>query len=368
MYGETAGLQEAGAAFVEIPVVDVRQGGTIHHASLGHRRARALRDDCLKFFPGFTPAVLPMLDRLARRWLTRSKSPYKGEIEAIAAALGFSGVWFLNGSYQWGCTALAREELGVPWLLRTLDWPFPGLGRNVEVALNAGPAGDFYNVTWPGYVGALTACAPARFAASVNQAPLWRRTRHPWLRPADIMMNAVATWNVRHIPPDQLLRQVFENCADYASARAELEQTPVARPVIYTLVGVAPAERCVIERTETGFRTRQTDTAAANDWLDRQDGWEARIGADMVFTLSVDEAAANSRARYEALGGFSGPIGDVPFRWLEAPVHNRYTRLAVELCPASGIIRVLGLDHDPDGGIAVPVTQIRTLGMQAAAA
>ena len=53
---------------------------------------------------------------------------------AIAAALGFPGIWFLNGSYQWSCTALAREEDGVPWLARTLDWPFPGLGRHVEIA------------------------------------------------------------------------------------------------------------------------------------------------------------------------------------------------------------------------------------------
>src|SRR5436305_8649679 len=49
----------------------------------------------------------------------------------------------------------------------------------VEVALMSGAAGEFYNVTWPGFVGALTAMAPGRFAASVNQAPLKRRTSHP---------------------------------------------------------------------------------------------------------------------------------------------------------------------------------------------
>jgi hypothetical protein len=368
MSGDHTGRQADGAVLAEIPVVDVRDGGPVRHAALGQVRARALRDDCLRFFPAAVSAALPMLDRLARRWLTRSQSPYTGEIEVIAAALGFSGVWFLNGSYQWGCTALARDDRGEPWLLRTLDWPFPGLGRNVEVALNAGPAGEYYNVTWPGYVGALTGCAPGRFGASINQAPLFRRTRHPWLRLADIVINAFATWQVRHIPPDQLLRQVFETCPDYASARTLLEQTPVARPVIYTLVGVAPAERCVIERTETSFRTRETDTVAANDWRERRDAWEARIGADMVFTLSVEEAAANSRARFDALAGYCELDNDAPFRWLEAPVHNRYTRLAVELCPASGVIRVMGLDHDADGGIAIPVTQIRELGVQAAAA
>ena len=42
-----------------------------------------------------------------------------------------------------------------------------------------GPAGEFFNITWPGFVGALTAMAPWRFAAAINQAPLWRRTRAP---------------------------------------------------------------------------------------------------------------------------------------------------------------------------------------------
>ena len=62
-------------------------------------------------------------------------------------------------------------------------------------------------------MGVLTAMAPGRFAASINQAPLWRRTRHPRLRVFDIAANAVNTWrNIRHVPPDQLLRAVFEDC------------------------------------------------------------------------------------------------------------------------------------------------------------
>ena len=322
-------------------------------------RARALRDDCLTFFPPATSFALPMLDRLARRWLSRSSSPYVPEIEGIAAFLGFSGIWFLNGSYQWGCTAMARDEEGEPWLARTLDWPFPGLGRHVEIAHKWGAAGDFYNLTWPGYVGTLTGMAPGRFAASINQAPLWRRTRHPWLRPVDIAANALSTWRIRHIPPDQLLRQVFETCSDFETARATLERTPVARPVIFTLVGVHPGERCVIERTEEGFETRNTMTVAANDWHVRRDPWEARIGGDLVLTCGYDEASENSRTRSETINNFDGSLIHRPFGWLVEPVHNRYTRLAAEMCPARGIIRVMGLDEAPEKGPAVPVTQMR---------
>src|SRR5256885_4936437 len=96
----------------------------------------------------------------------------------------------------------------------------------------AGSAGEFYSVTWPGFVGVLTGMAPGRFAAAVNQAPLWRRTRHPWLRPYDMTANAMRTWSLRHIPPNQLLRHALETSADYEEAKVRLESTPIARPEI----------------------------------------------------------------------------------------------------------------------------------------
>src|ERR1041384_710420 len=284
----------------------MRDGGPLRHAIEAAAQARALRDDCLAWLPSAARRMMPLFDAITRRWLMRSHSPYVAEITAVAAALEFSGVWFLNGSYQWGCTSLARDD-DAPWLVRTLDWPFPGLGRHVEVARMAGAAGDFYSVTWPGFVGVLTGMAPSRFAASINQAPMWRRTRKPWLRPFDMMANAANTWPVRHMPPDQLLRHVFETAADFASARRVLETTPIARPVIYTLAGCKAGERCVIERTVDGFNTRIDDTSAANDWLMRREGWEGRIGADVIFTCSHDEARANTRGRDRALTTWDQP-------------------------------------------------------------
>ena len=55
-------------------------------------RVRALRDDCLTIFQRAVTPFLPALDGAARRWLTRSCSPYVPEIAQIAAALGFPGV------------------------------------------------------------------------------------------------------------------------------------------------------------------------------------------------------------------------------------------------------------------------------------
>ena len=348
-----------------IPVIDVRDGGPLQHVQQCAAEARALRDACLGFFPRAALPLIPALDLAARRWLAQSRSPYVREIAEIATALEFSGVWLLNASYQWGCTARAFEQDGECWLARTLDWPFSGLGRHVAVARMSGVGGDFYSVTWPGYVGVLTAMAPQRFAACVNQAPMWRRTSHRWLRAFDFVANALKTWAASDsMPPDQLLRQTFEQCENYRAARRMLELTPVSRPVIYTLAGAAPGECCVIERTETGFVTREENTSAANDWLPARPSWEGRIGMRRFLTSTFADAAQASCARREALANWQGDLTGGGFDWVREPVLNPYTRLAVAACAARGILRTVGYDL---GGTALPQPVTRVAELQAPA-
>jgi len=351
-----------------IPIIDVRDGGPLRHARQCAAEARALRDACLGFFPRAAMPLVPALDWVAYRWLAHSRSPYVPEIAQIAAALDFSGVWLLNASYQWGCTSRAFEDDGGPWIVRTLDWPFTGLGRHVAVTRMQGAGGDYFNVTWPGYVGALTAMAPNRFAACINQAPMWRRTWHRWLRPYDFAANALRIWaRVDFMPPDQLLRRTFELCADYAAARHMLETIPVARPVIYTLIGCAANERCVIERTETDFVTRDENTCAANDWVPSRPGWEGRIGTRRFLSSSFEDATSYSRARREALAAWNGIVTAGSFDWVREPVLNPYTRLAVAMSPARGILRVAGYDVT-SAPLPEAVTEICEIGTMMAAA
>jgi hypothetical protein len=358
---EEMAMESMATVMPVVPIVDVGDGGPLRHAELCRVRARALRDDCLGSWPRAMAPLVPALDRAARGWLRRSGSPYTPEIAQIAATLGFSGVFLLNGSYEWGCTAIAREEDGAPWLARTLDWPFPGLGRHADVVRAQAPAGEYFSVTWPGYAGVLTAMAPRRFAACINQAPMWRRTRHPWLRLYDLAANALHTWaKVRHMPPDQLLRQVFESCETYSDAKAALERAPVARPAIYLLVGCAPGERCVIERIEDGFKTRVDETGAANDWTPARPRWEARIAAGHFLKCSPLEAAARCRARRDALAGWRGLLSRRSFDWVKPPVLNPYTRLAVTMSPARAILRVAGYETT-DGGLPKQATQLSEL-------
>jgi hypothetical protein len=340
-------------------MIDVREGGPLRHALERRERALVLREDCIAWLPRTARILLPAMDGLTRRWIERSCSPYVAEIAAIASALEVPGIWFLNGSYEWGCTAMVRDEGGRPWLARTLDWPFPGLGRHLEIVSMRGEAGEYLNVTWPGYTGALTALAAGRFAAAVNQAPLRRRTRKPWLRPCDLAVNALQSWFITFCPPAHLLRHVFETCRSFREAKHRLEREPIARPAIFTLVGCERGERCVIERTEKTFSTWNEDAAVANDWREPTESWEPRVSPDALLTRSSSEASARNRARQEALASWSQPFASAYLAWVKPPVLNPCTRVAVEMCPGSGTLRVAGYEPEPDTELPRRATLLR---------
>jgi hypothetical protein len=221
-----------------------------------------------------------------------------------------------------------------------------------------GRAGEYLNVTWPGYTGALTALAVSRFAAAVNQAPLRRRTRTPWLRPCDLAVNAVQSWFITFCPPAHLLRHVLETCRSFNEARHRLEREPIARPAIFTLVGCARGERCVIERTEETFSTWNEDAAVANDWREPASRWEPRVSPDALLTRSSSEASALNRARQEALASWSQPFAGAYLAWVRPPVLNPCTRVAVEMCPASGTLRAAGYEPEPDTELPRQATQL----------
>jgi hypothetical protein len=170
------------------------------------------------------------------------------------------------------------------------------------------------------------------------------------------VLNGLHTWRIHFMPPDHLLREVFETCKTFSEAKQHLEMTPIARPVIYTLIGCKPGERCVIERTEQSFKTRSDETAAANDWLRSIWPWEARVRVDLLFTRSYEETAANSRRRRESLAAWPGQFARASFDWVAAPVLNPYTRLAVEMCPAKGVLHAVGYENVAGRELPEPIT------------
>jgi hypothetical protein len=318
-------------------VIDIRDCGPVGYARLRRERMLALRQDCFSLVPGPLRALTPGLDRLSSAWLKRSPSPYVDEIAAISDIAAVAGVWFVNASYEWGCTTRV-DATPVPLLRRTLDWPFPGLGRRVEVAMQDGGAGAYANITWPGSVGVITAIAAGRFAAAINQAPMFRRTRGLPFMPIDAVRNALDTFRMDgHWPAAHLLRHVFDTCDSFDAAVAVLSSAPVAKPVLFSIVGPDPAQVCLIERTQTEAVIRHGNFTIANDWHPsgpRREGYWMPRG-------TFFRGAGDSERRRRCLEDHDA---DQAFDWLRAPVLNALTRLAIETAAATGELRVVGYE------------------------
>jgi hypothetical protein len=149
------------------------------------------------------------------------------------------------------------------------------------------------------------------------------------------------------LPPEHLLRHVFETCATFREARQLLETAPLARPVLFVLVGCHQGERVVIERESTRARVYSDDTVIANAWRELSDGWRPRV-------CGVGTPAESNRRRTTAMFSWSGRDAD-DFGWAKAPVLNVKTRLTVEMCPGAGTLKVAGWEDDGRGS-AAPAT------------
>lgn len=79
------------------------------------------------------------------------------------------------------------------------------------------------------------------------------------------------------------------------------------------------------------------------------------MGPEALFTRTFDEAAENSRTRRNYLESWPDPfVGE--FAWVAPPVLNSQTRLAVEMCPATGVLRAIGYEQADGQDLPGPVT------------
>ena len=309
-----------------IPVLDIGGGGAGAIAAAAPNRLKLILDAAADHY---TRVGLELGDRISRRWLTQAENPYLGEIAATAAHLGGrAGAYLLNTSYEWTCTtAVAPDPTGRgSRMLRTLDWRLAGLGRALVVARQDGGAGQYLNVTWPGFAGVVTAMAPKRFSAAINQPPAPQWTFARWL---DWTVVHGRTWRSRALPPAHLLRRVFDTCQTYAEARAMLMETPLCIPAFFTLSGIEPGEGCVIERTENAARVREAPACVANHWLS--------------FPLSGWPRGADSDKRSRRMTEIHRRAPD-GFAWVAPPILNATTRAAVVANAARGVLWVQGFE------------------------
>lgn len=332
------GAPAPGSALPDIPVVDVGREVAVDLVDHARDQALAILATAVHRHSRLGVAVG---DRISGWWLDRSDNPYRAEIAAVEERMGRTGARLLNLSYEWSCTTgLMADPLGPgPRMLRTLDWPLPGLGRSLMVARVKGAAGPYWSITWPGYAGVLTAVAPGRFCAAINQPPLRRVTGYWTL---DWFLARIRGLRQRALPPPHLLRKVFDEAADYAEAQRMLTRTPLSLPVFFSLTGVQTSESCTIERTEHKAVVHDGPTAIANHWLGVTESGHPR-GGDSEHRLAQMEDLVTTADTDDALD------------WLAPPILNERTRLAAVANAARGSLTVQGFEVDG------PATKILTL-------
>ena len=315
------------AELPEIPHYDVGASGPLGLAATNPLRFQAIMAAGTAHY-GRT--ALAVGDALSRRWLAGADNPFSDEIAKIAGTAGGPGAYLLNLSYEWTCTTSAAADPGGTGnrLLRTLDWPLDGLGRHVVVARMNGAAGTYENITWPGFTGVATAMAPGRFAAAINQPPMRKWTSSCWL---DWGINRWRLWRRRALPPVHVLRQVFETCRTYAEAKQILTETPLAMPAFFTLSGIEPTEGCVIEREEDTAHVRDAPAGVANHWV--------------AGTQPGRHRGADSPGRLKLMEALLATAGE-DFSWVQPPILNATTRLAVDANAKLGRLTVQGWETD----------------------
>lgn len=308
-----------------IPVMDCGLDFPVATLNAHLERAHALLDLATRRVP---VTALRRLDGVSKAWLVKWNNAHLPEIETVARILDRPGAYFFSVNYEWGCTCrVATSPNGTgARLIRVLDWKTPGLGRNVVAARVSAPAGQFVTLTWPGYTGVLTALAPGRFAAALNQAPMRKSVGWFYL---DWFANRRRVWNMPHPTPAHLLRAVCETAPSFGDAVARLTCEPISTPAIYSIAGIGSDEAVVIERSETEARVRWGAQVAANHW--QAEGWTGHPRGN------------DSAGRAAMLAGIPAEL-ETDFDWLRGPILNSGTRLAMVADARLGRMTALGYE------------------------
>ncbi len=314
----------------QIPLIDLGDAGRVQLLEAQRARAERLIRTARDRYGGW---VIDTLDAATRRWARKGVTPYLDEMER-AAAIGLpGGLWFMNLCLEWGCTTGAVDEDEGVCLRRTLDWAFDDLGRDVVVARHETVVGDYYDITWPGFFGVATAMAPGRFCAAINQAPIPQvqcaGLALPW--PFGWAVSRIHTLRGADLPPAHLLRRVMETCANFDEALTMLRDAPLALPVLFTLAGTRPGEAVVIERLAGEADVHDDCAVVANAWLNPRRKGRPR-GADNPRRRALMQSHCQA-----ATSGFC---------WVESPILNSYTRVAVVANAATGLLLVKGYEAE----------------------
>ncbi len=297
---------------------------------------------------------------LTLRLVTKAINPYRDDLKAWATLTGtdIGDLVVANFAYELAMAAQVAESIwekmkklrglgctaGATWSreegmihLRTLDWPLAGLGKSAVVfhMINA-PAGDFYNIAFPGFVGVLTGFAPGRFSASINYATPDSVPSFGW-------------------PPSHLLRHVFEECGSYSEALQTLKGTLTGSPALITLVGTKRNEAAIIEcsgrRNRVFGMAKSQPIAISNDYLSG-DLRNARNDLGPKAIRPNEQAPEQDIFAPDRRNSMLKRLKATPLTSAKSaqklinahPIKNTETKVQVTMAPRSGSLVVYGME------------------------
>lgn len=308
---------------IEIPLIEGSRNWPIEVAEAEGDRLHAILDNA---YGMFSRPALKLTDTLTRRWLGKSENPYIGEISRIDQRVGAPGIYTLNLANEWAClVGVGQSASGQgAGLVRILDHRIASLGQQLVAIRISSVAGPWISITWPGFVGVVQASAPGRFAASMNRPPPNGLSARRWL---GWPLNCLKVWSQTALPPEHLLRRVFETARSFDEALKLLKDTPIATPAIFALAGMRQEQACIIERQEHDAVVYEGPGSASMDW--RTPGWGRSDRRKSPIAELRPTAVKEARD---------------PFAWVQPPLCNKRTRLAVVAEPATGLLMAQGYD------------------------
>ncbi len=336
----------------EIPLFDVERLPSADLCRYDIERVRLLVASALsRRSHVLLPLATGLVDRISHSWFVRQANPYLEEIRYVAELVGRPGTYFLNAAYEWACsTSVAADPAGDgARMIRVLDWGFAGIGPHVVIARHETGHGPFYNVTWPGYAGVVTAMAPGRFSAAINQAP---RVPVLGIKLLDAMVTRLRVLQSSNtILASHLLRRVFESAPDFDAAIRMLadESIGLAMPALFIVSGVDPHQSCVVEALGRERWIHRTDRATAalgvaNQWLSPGLKGKARnesITTGAPMSPEKNNAVRQAMVRRLQQGAFAGAAD------LAEPVLNSHTVMVAAANARRGEMMVEALDRRP---------------------
>nr|AID57156.1 ceramidase 1 [Emiliania huxleyi] len=205
----------------------------------------------------------------ARAILSATPAALRPELEACAAVCGVPAgeLALLNYLYELKakCSSfvVAQRGSGRPLHARTLDWPGCAVLCECTVRLRFLRGGRllYESLTWPGYLGVLTACVPGRFSVSVNFRGD-ERAELPWELPGNGAVHTVVSEVLRRgvamlgsltgrcrsvgFSVRQMIEQ--EPPVDFEGALSQLSSVQLLAPVYFTLAGPERGEGAILVR------------------------------------------------------------------------------------------------------------------------